>query len=237
VSDPGITRIIGDNLAAVRARIERAAARSGRSAADIRLVAVSKTHPAALVRAAFSAGQHEFGENRVQEALGKIAETADLPLRWHLIGHLQSNKARRAAAAPFACIQSLDSVDLLHRLNAAASSSGHPIEALVQADLAGETTKFGAAPAELDRIFAAAPESPLVSIRGLMLLPPFFDDAAQARPYFRRLRELRERLLARGVPGQMLRELSMGMSHDFDVAIEEGATIVRVGTAIFGRRT
>jgi pyridoxal phosphate enzyme (YggS family) len=234
--------VVAAGLAAVRARIARAAARAGRDPSDVRLIAVSKTFPLESVLAAAAAGQRDFGENRVQEALQKqealqrTGPSADTPLEWHLIGHLQSNKARRAAGA-FACIHSVDSADLLRRLDAAAAETGVRQDVLVQVDLAGEATKFGAATDEAERIVEAGAACRAVRVRGLMLLPPWFDDPEMTRPFFRRLVEFRDRLLARGVPAPMLRELSMGMSHDLEVAIEEGATMVRVGTAIFGARS
>jgi PLP dependent protein len=228
--------VIADNLRAVRARIEAAARRAARDPDAITLVAVSKTFDATHVRAAYAAGQIEFGENKVQEALQKMQETADIPLRWHLIGHLQSNKARKAAA-PFGCIHSIDSVDLLKRVDAAAAESGARPEILVQVDLAGEDTKFGATAEEARRVLDAALEARSVDLAGLMLLPPWNEDQEQTRPWFRRISELRNQWLAQGVPARALRHLSMGMSHDFEAAIEEGSTMVRVGTAIFGKRT
>lgn len=228
--------VIADNLRAVRARIGAAARRAARDPDGITLVAVSKTFDASHVRAAHAAGQIEFGENKVQEALQKMQETADIPLRWHLIGHLQSNKARKAAT-PFACIHSIDSVDLLKRIDAAAAESDARPEVLVQVDLAGEDTKFGASADEARRVLDAALEARSVDLAGLMLLPPWNDDQEQTRPWFQRIRELREQWLAQGVPAPALRHLSMGMSHDFEAAIEEGSTMVRVGTAIFGKRT
>ncbi len=227
---------IRSRLADVRARIARAASRAGRDPASIRLVAVSKTFPAAAVRAAVEAGHTEFGENKVQEALQKMDQTADLPIRWHLIGHLQSNKARKAGAR-FDVVQSVDGEALIRPLDDAAGTAGRRLEALVQVDLAGEVTKFGAPEVELPGIFAAAAAASAVRIVGLMAIPPVVDDPEAARPYFRALRDVRDRLRARGIAPAMLTELSMGMSHDFEVAIEEGATIVRVGSAIFGARS
>jgi hypothetical protein len=226
---------IAENLEAVRARMAAAAGRAGRDPGEVALIAVSKTFGADHVRAAWAAGQREFGENKVQEALQKIEATADIPVRWHLIGHLQSNKARKAAA-PFACIQSVDSVDLLQRLDAAAAAACATPEILVQVDLAGEATKFGAPGDAARQIVDAALGCRALRLRGLMLLPPWSDDPEQARPWFRQLRELREQWLTDGVPRDALHHLSMGMSHDFEAAIEEGATMVRVGTAIFGKR-
>ena len=226
---------IATSLSAVRQRLARALERAGRLPSSARLVAISKTRPAEDVRAAFDAGQVDFGENRVQEALEKIAATSDIPIAWHLVGHLQSNKARRAAAS-FACIHSIDSAEVLTRVDAAAAEAGRRTELLVQVDLAGEATKHGAPAERWLSVFEAAADCRAARVTGLMLLPPFTPDPEDARPYFRRLRALREELAGRGVPPEMLRELSMGMSHDFEVAVEEGATIIRVGTAIFGER-
>ncbi|HEX7280551.1 MAG TPA: YggS family pyridoxal phosphate-dependent enzyme [Vicinamibacterales bacterium] len=222
-------------LAEVRDRIADAAGRSGRNPGDVRLIAVSKTHPIDAVRAAAEAGQIDFGENKVQEALQKIAQSTDSSLRWHLIGHLQSNKARKAAAAVNA-IHAIDSVDLLTKVDQAAAAAGRAIDVLVQVDLALEDTKFGAPEAEVAAIFAAANGCTAARLTGLMLLPPLAENPEDARPWFTRLRGVRDRLRDSGIPAERLRELSMGMSHDFQVAIEEGATMVRVGTAIFGER-
>jgi pyridoxal phosphate enzyme (YggS family) len=229
---------IADQLALVQARIAAAAQRSGRDPASITLVAVSKTFPIDAVREAAAAGQRDFGENRVQEALQKIAQPADTPLRWHLIGHLQTNKARKAAPA-FACVHSLDSLELLRKLDEGASDrpeAAGPLDLLVQVDLAGEDTKFGAPPEEAERILRAAGSLTRARIVGLMLVPPWNADPEQTRPWFVQLRGLRDRWLEAGVSPDTLRHLSMGMSHDYEAAIEEGATIVRVGTAIFGTR-
>jgi pyridoxal phosphate enzyme (YggS family) len=222
-------------LAGVRDRIARAARRAGRDPASIRLVAVSKTFSADLVRAAADAGQIDFGENKVQEALQKMDQTADLAIRWHLVGHLQSNKVKKTGR--FDVIQSMDDADLVRRVDEAARAAGRRIDLLVQVDLAGEATKFGAREADLPPIFEAGRAAQSARIVGLMLLPPASDDPEQARPYFQALRAVRDRLVARGVDRSMVSELSMGMSHDFEVAVEEGATMVRVGTAIFGDRS
>jgi PLP dependent protein len=226
---------IAVNIATIRERIAAAARAAGRDPGEVTLLAVSKTFSAGHVRAAYAAGQRDFGENKVQEALQKIAETTELEIRWHLIGHLQSNKVAKAAPA-FAAIHAIDSVDLLRRVDAVAVERGASPDLYIQADLAGESTKFGAPEAEIPAIARAALECRAARLRGLMLLPPWFDDPELARPYFRRLRELRERLVEDGIDRSHLRELSMGMSHDFEVAIQEGATLVRVGTAIFGKR-
>jgi pyridoxal phosphate enzyme (YggS family) len=227
--------VIADRLAEVRARISAAARSAGREPSTVRLVAVSKTFPLDLVREAYAAGQRDFGENRVQEALEKIAGSTDLDIRWHLLGHLQSNKARRAATA-FTVIHSVDSVELLERLDTAAAEAGHRPELLVQVDLAGESTKTGAAPNDVPRIFERAGGCRAAVVAGLMTLPPYPKVPEDSRPWFRQLRELRDSLAGTGTPAGMLRELSMGMSGDYEVAIEEGATQIRVGTAIFGRR-
>jgi PLP dependent protein len=226
---------VAARLADVRERMRLAAERAGRRASDVRLVAVSKTYAIECVRAAAAAGQQDFGENRVQEAFQKIDAAPDLRVRWHLIGHLQSNKAKKAVG-PFACIHSVDRVDLLGSLDRAALQAGAAPEVLIQVDLAGEATKFGVPEVGVRTLVDAAGGCGAIRLAGLMLMPPYFDDPERVRPYFARLRGLRDRLLAEGVPAERLRELSMGMSHDFEVAIEEGATIVRVGTAIFGPR-
>ena len=223
-------------LAGVRDRVARAAGRARRDPASVRIIAVSKTFTAEHVRAAAEASQIDFGANNVQEGLQKIAHTADLHIKWHLVGHLQSNKARKAGAR-FDVVHSVDSEGLVGRLDEAAQAEGRSLDLLVQVDLTGEATKHGAREAELAPIFEAARRCRAARVVGLMLLPPATDDPEGARPYFRALRGVRDRLLARGVDGSMVGELSMGMSHDFEVAVEEGATLVRIGTAIFGERT
>ena len=225
---------IAANLAAVRDRLDRAAAAAGRAPGDIRLIAVSKTFGVPHVEAAAAAGLRDLGENRVQEALQKQAATSALPVRWHLVGHLQSNKARKAVG--FDWIHSVDSAALLGRLDRAAAEAGRAPQVLIQADLAGKATKHGAPEDEARRIVDAAAECRAVRLRGLMVMPPWSDDPEAARPWFRRLRALRDALQARAPAAVRLDELSMGMSRDFEVAVEEGATMVRVGTAIFGRR-
>ncbi|HXD72425.1 MAG TPA: YggS family pyridoxal phosphate-dependent enzyme [Vicinamibacterales bacterium] len=222
-------------MADVRDRIARAADRARRNPSSVRLIAVSKTFGADAVRAAAAEGQIDFGENKVQEAQTKRAETRDLTIVWHLIGHLQSNKAKKAVAE-FDVIHSVDSVELLRKIDAAAADAGRSIALLVQADLAREATKHGAAEPEILPIFQAAAGCRAVKMSGLMLIPPAVERAEDARPWFRKLRELRDGLISAGVDRNQLTELSMGMSHDYEVAIEEGATMVRVGTAIFGRR-
>ena len=230
--DPAALRA---RLADVRERIAHAAARAGRDPSQIKLIAVSKTFSVDVVRAAAASGQIEFGENKVQEAHDKHAATHDLTVVWHLIGHLQSNKVKKAAAF-FDYIHSIDSPDLIRKVDAAAAAAGRRITLLAQVDLAGESTKFGAREDDLPQIFSAASECQSVKLVGLMIIPPAVRDVRDARPWFRKLRDVRDRLTADGVARDQLTELSMGMSHDFEVAIEEGATMVRVGAAIFGNR-
>jgi pyridoxal phosphate enzyme (YggS family) len=224
--------------AEVLGRIERAARRAGRDPAEVKLVAVSKTHPAALVREAAAAGLKDFGENRVQEAEAKLEElkAETRGLRWHLIGHLQPNKARRAARL-FDLIHTVDNVALLERLERICAEDGREsLETLVQVDLAGEASKSGATVEELPALFEVFGRASRVRCRGLMIVPPFFEEVERVRPFFRRLREVRDEWAARGAFGEEKGELSMGMSHDYEAAIEEGATLVRVGTAVFGER-
>lgn len=222
-------------LADVRARIARAAGRVGRDASSIRLIAVSKTFSADDVRALAAEGQVDFGENKVQEALQKMERTSDLPIRWHLVGHLQSNKARKAAEH-FDVVHSMDAAELITRMDEAATAAGRRPELLVQVDLAGESTKHGVREQELGSIFDSARACRSARVVGLMLLPPAVGEPEAARPFFRALRGVRDRLVAQGVDQSMLKDLSMGMSQDFEVAVEEGATLVRVGTAVFGSR-
>ena len=223
-------------LAQVRERISTAAARCSRESAEVTLVAVSKTHPAAAVRAALSAGVTDFGENRVQEAESKIPLLKDEITRWHLIGHLQANKARRAVKL-FDVVHTVDSTSLAQRLDrACGDEQRRELRILIQVDLAGEATKSGVAENRLLDLVESVRQWPRLRLTGLMIMPPFFEDPEQVRPFFKRLRELRDEIQAGGHFGDRPGELSMGMSHDFEVAIEEGATIVRVGTAIFGER-
>lgn len=225
---------IASRLAQVRARIGEAAVRAGRRPADIRLIAVSKTFPVEDVLSAYDAGQLDFGENRVQDALQKAHRTADTAIRWHLIGHLQSNKARKAVEV-CPVIHSIDSVELLRRVDRSAAEAGRTPDVLVQVDLALEPTKHGAPIAALPEILAEARRCTAARLVGLMLLPPLTENPEDTRVWFRQLREQRDELLTTGAFSS-LPELSMGMSHDFEVAIEEGATMVRVGSAIFGTR-
>ena len=216
--------MLRDRLAEVLSRIERAAARAGRPADDITLLAVTKIFPISAIEEAYSLGLRDFGENYVQEFEGKYPSVAALAgARFHLIGHLQSNKARRAAEI-FHVVETVDSVKLAQRLNEA----GRPIEVMLEVKLSEEQAKSGAAPAEIPALIEAVAACPNLRVTGLMTMPPWSDDAEASRPYFRRLRETGER--------NGLRRLSMGMSHDLEVAIEEGSTEVRVGTALFGPR-
>jgi pyridoxal phosphate enzyme (YggS family) len=228
--------VIADRVAAVRERIAQTAARAGRKDGDITLVAVAKTHPAETVREAFAAGLRDFGENKVQEAEGKIAALADLAAagaRWHMVGHLQANKARKAVTL-FDRIHSVDDLSLARRLEKAGAEQGRRVRVLIQVDVAGEEGKFGVDEKGLFPVLEAMRGLKSVRVEGLMGFPPYEEDPERVRPYFRRLREVRDAALARGL--LLGRELSMGMSHDLEVAIEEGATLVRVGTALFGER-
>lgn len=228
--------MIAGRLTEVRSRIATAARSVGRDPSSIQLIAVSKTYPLDVIRIAYDAGQRDFGENRVQEALEKIGRATEPDIKWHLVGHLQTNKARKAVGA-FASIQSVDSVELLHKLDQAALEAGTKPEILIQVAVAHETTKFGMPPADVPRLFEFGARLEAARLVGVMTIPPPARTPKDARLWFRRLRELRDEWQASGVPTVMLRELSMGMSGDFEVAIQEGATMVRVGTAIFGPRT
>ncbi len=226
---------IAANLTTVNGRIAEAAASCGRTQSEVRVIAVSKTFGLRHVEAAVTAGLHDLGENKVQEAEQKKTTATGRPIRWHFIGHLQSNKARKAVAI-FDWIHSVDSVALLRRLDNAAAESGRTPQLLVQVDLAGEDTKHGAPEEEVARIVDEAANCRFVVVRGLMAMPPWSENAEAARPYFRRLREMRDQLKAAEPGRQLLDQLSMGMSHDLEVAVEEGATMLRIGTALFGPR-
>jgi len=231
VFDPAALRA---RLDSVRERIADAARRVGRDPAAIRLVAISKTFPLDAIRAAASAGQRDFGENKIQEALPKIDGGHD-GATWHFVGHLQSNKARKAAQR-FDVIHSIDTADLALRLDAAAREASRTVQLLIQVDLAGEATKHGTPEAFVPAILSATAGCQSARVAGLMLLPPAVGEPEAARPYFKALVALRDRLVAGGADASMLMHLSMGMSHDFEIAVEEGATMVRVGSAIFGAR-
>lgn len=225
--------VIGANISRVRERVARAAERSGRHADEITIVAVSKTFPAEAIRIAYDAGLRHFGENRVQEWESKRAAVAQLEATWHLIGHLQSNKSRRAAYL-FHRIDSLDDLALAKRLDGAAAAEGKTLPVLIEVHLGDEATKSGISEKDLPSLAASIAPFGHVDLQGLMTIPPFCDDPQRARPYFRKLRELRDDVSHR--IGRKLPVLSMGMTHDFEIAIEEGATEIRVGTAIFGKR-
>jgi hypothetical protein len=225
---------IADHLAAVHERIRQAAERAGRDPAAVRLVAVSKTRPAAEVEAAAQAGQRLFGENYVQELVAK-ATAVTQPVEWHYIGHLQSNKVRQLAGI-VTMIHSVDRLSLAEEISRQWGRLGSCCDVLVQVNVAQEASKSGTSTDEALSLVQQVATLPHLRVRGLMTMPPFFDDPQAARPYFRQLRLLSEQIRAAELPGAELDELSMGMSGDFEVAIEEGATLVRVGTAIFGER-
>jgi len=229
---------ISENIARVREQIAAAARRAGRQPEGISLMAVSKTFAPVKIREAYDAGIRLFGENRVQEFAGKSDAVRDLrDAEWHMIGHLQSNKAVKAAEL-FSGVDSLDSLRLAEKLNATAQQLGKKLPVLIEINLGGEAGKSGVAPnsQELDDVLKAAPRLEHLEFRGLMTIPPFTEDAEGSRVYFRQLRELRDQVAARKLSAVHLETLSMGMSHDFEVAIEEGSTCVRVGTAVFGGR-
>jgi pyridoxal phosphate enzyme (YggS family) len=228
-----------ENIAAIHEHIAAAARRAGRRPEEIALMAVSKTHAPERIREAYASGLRLFGENRVQEFAGKAAALADLTgAEWHMIGHLQSNKVGKAAEL-FAAVDSVDSVNLAEKLDAAARSLAKKLPVLIEINVGGEAAKTGVAPdsRELEELLMAAPRLEALEFRGLMTVPPFTNDPEDARPYFRKLRELRDRIAARKLAGVGTYILSMGMSHDFEVAIEEGSTCIRVGTSIFGARS
>ena len=227
---------VRENLLRVQERIAGAAARAGRRVEEITLIGVSKTHPASAIREAFEAGVRHFGENRVQEWEGKHAGTEGLAATWHLIGHLQSNKAVRAAKL-FHCVDSVDDLALAQRLDRARAEAGiaGKLRILIEVRIAPEETKSGVEIAELPALAENVADLPRLELAGLMCIPPLLEQTEKVRPFFRRLRELLEEL--RPKLGLALPVLSMGMSHDFEVAIEEGATEVRVGTALFGTRS
>jgi pyridoxal phosphate enzyme (YggS family) len=230
---------IAQNVAEIRERIASAARRVGRSVDDVVLMGVSKTFPAETVVEAYTAGVRVFGENRVQEFADKSAALSQLlDAEWHLIGHLQSNKAAKAAEL-FHAVDSIDSLRLAERLNASATSLGKKLRVLIEINIGGEPAKAGLHPSspELEEILQAAPRLDHLAIEGLMAIPPFFENPEDARPYFHKLREVRDPIAARQLSGVGMTVLSMGMSHDFEIAVEEGSTCVRVGTAIFGTRT
>jgi PLP dependent protein len=227
---------LAERLAGVRAQLAAAAEGAGRMAEEVTLIAISKTHPATLVRHLIELGATDVGENRVQEAEEKIIEVGRDQVRWHLVGHLQANKARRAVNL-FDVIHSIDSIDLARRLDRLCGEEGREkLPVLIQVDLGHEETKSGIEEANLWQLAEGIGELSRLELIGLMTLPPFFENPEDSRPFFRRLRELRDELVAKDAFRDQKGELSMGMTHDFQVAIEEGATMVRIGTAIFGDR-
>jgi pyridoxal phosphate enzyme (YggS family) len=245
-----VSHELRENLAGVRGRINAAATRAGRRPEEITLVAVSKTHSAQKIQELYEAGIRHFGENRVQERETKLAHLSATEATWHMIGHLQKNKAARAAAL-FDSVDSLDSIALAEKLNRArqeflsqssgkgaasfSATQGKPLRVLIEIKLDPEPAKSGVKDDEASRLVEAVQSMPHLELLGLMGVPPYFDNPEEARPYFRRLRELRDSLRGR-FGAQALPVLSMGMSHDLEIAIEEGATEVRVGTALFGHR-
>jgi PLP dependent protein len=229
---------VATNVAAIQERISAAAHGAGRSE-EIALMAVSKAQPPERIREAYGAGQRLFGENRVQEFAAKFGALQDLhAAEWHMIGHLQTNKTAKTAEL-FRAVDSVDSLKLAEKLDAGARSFARKLDVLIEINVGGEAAKNGVAPDSpaLEELLLAAPRFEALVFHGLMTVPPFTDDPEGARPYFRKLRELRDRIAARKLPAIAMDQLSMGMSHDFEIAIEEGSTCVRVGTAIFGART
>ena len=230
---------ISENIASIRERIAAASRRVGRNPNEVSLMAVTKTFPPERIRGAYEAGLRLFGENRVQEFASKASALRDLrDAEWHMIGHVQTNKAAKAVEL-FAAVDSVDSLRLAQKLNAAAQQLGKKLAVLIEISVGGEAAKSGVGPGskELEDLLQAAAELEHLDFCGLMTIPPFTDDPQLARPYFQKLRQLRDDIAARRLPNINMNVLSMGMSHDFEVAIEEGSTCVRLGTAIFGERT
>jgi pyridoxal phosphate enzyme (YggS family) len=229
---------IAENIAALQEKIALAAKRAGRVPSEIALMAVTKTHPPERIREAYDAGMRLFGENRVQEFSGKVNGLSDLPgSHWHMIGHLQTNKAAKAAEL-FSAVDSVDSVKVAEKLNAAARALNKKLQILIEVNLGGEAAKSGVAldSPPLEELLIAAPSLDALEFSGLMTVPPHTEDPQGAGPYFRQLRRLRDQIAARHLPAIAMDVLSMGMSHDFEVAIGEASTCIRIGTAIFGER-
>jgi len=229
---------IAENISVLEEKLARAAKLAARSPSEIALMAVTKTHPPERIREAYNAGQRLFGENRVQEFSAKAPALTDLPgAVWHMIGHLQSNKAAKAAEL-FSAVDSIDSLKLAEKLNIAAQTFNKTLDILIEVNVGGEAAKSGLAldSPQLENLLTAAPSLEALKIRGLMTVPPHTEDPEGARPCFRHLRTLRDKIAARKLPAVSMDTLSMGMSHDFEVAIEEGSTCIRIGTAIFGER-
>ncbi len=226
---------VTDNVKRVQERIAAACLRASRQREEVKLVAISKTFPSERVREAYEAGLREFGENRVQEAAAKRPALADLDITWHLVGHLQTNKAK-AARELFQWVHSVDSVRLAQKLHQALSEKGGRLRVLIEVNLAGEESKSGARPEEVLPLAEEIGRLDSLELRGLMAIPPIAENPEDSRPYFRRLRELAQQIADKMIPGISMAELSMGMTYDFEIAVEEGATLVRVGTGIFGAR-
>jgi pyridoxal phosphate enzyme (YggS family) len=230
---------LGERLAFINRQIASACERAGRSASEVTLVGASKTVAPSLIRSAIDSGMRVLGENRVQEAAPKIAELRDAisqhHVQWHLIGHLQSNKARRAVEL-FDAIQSVNSLKLAERLDKIAGELGKRLPVMIEVNLGGETSKSGVAGGGALSLCEQVEKLRYLELRGLMALPPLLEDPQEMRPFFRHLRELHDQARRAGIVGEQFKELSMGMSNDFEVAIEEGATLVRIGTSIFGPR-
>jgi pyridoxal phosphate enzyme (YggS family) len=234
----GFSVPITENVAIIQERISNAVRRAGRGTNEIALMAVTKTHPPERIREAYDVGLRLFGENRVQEFAGKTSALTSLSdAEWHMIGHLQTNKAGKTVEL-FSAVDSVDSVKLAEKLNAAAQASARRLAVLIEVNIGGEEAKSGVASGseEFEALLQAAPGLEALEFRGLMTVPPYTDDPEGARRYFRKLRELRDTIASRNLPSIRMDVLSMGMSHDFEVAIEEGSTCVRVGTSIFGQR-
>jgi hypothetical protein len=227
---------VRENVARVQERIASACRLGGRRPEYVKLVAISKTFPPECIRAAYEAGLRDFGENRVQEAMAKRPALSDLSITWHFVGHLQTNKAK-AARELFHWVHSVDSFRLAQKLDQAAAAGGGRLPVLMEVNLGGEESKAGVGESEIIQLAEQVSRLATLEVRGLMIIPPFLDDPELVRPYFRRLRELAQEIDLKNIPNVSMQELSMGMSHDFEVAIEEGATIIRVGTAIFGARS
>jgi hypothetical protein len=229
---------VAENIEHVRERIASAAQRAGRNPDEITLMAVSKTVQPKLIREAYNCGIRQFGESRVQEFAAKAEALGDMRgANWHMIGHLQTNKASNAVKL-FTSVDSVDSLRLAEKLNSEAEKAGKKLPVLIEINIGQESAKGGLIPdsAEMEELFLSAPRLAHLEFQGLMTVPPFSEDPKQTRPYFRKLRELSGRIAAKNIPSLNIDVLSMGMSHDFEIAIEEGSTCVRVGTAIFGER-
>lgn len=226
---------IRENIKHIKETMYHTAEHCGRNPDDIQLVAVSKTYPAEAITEAFNAGQTLFGENRIQEADKKIGELSTLPLSWHLIGHLQTNKAKRAIQL-FSLLHTVDSTKLVKELEKEATKLDTNVSVLLQVNIAEEASKSGASVHELEMLIQAVNQAPHIQCQGFMTIPPYFEEPEEVRPYFQTLRSLGEQYRTTLTTPPKRMELSMGMSHDFHIAIEEGATLVRVGTAIFGER-